>query len=291
MHVFDFGSDVHELGLVAQKLSWEAGIFILLLAVIFIGLHLLRRAFGPPDRAPAEKAPPPGVGRVERYELGARLYHWGNFVVLLLLLVSGAAFFFAGWLPPLKPWAGISWLLVHEILAGLFIALLILHIVFSIVRTGLGAMWFGRGDGRDLARRAGYHFGGSAPLPRTGKYDVAQKIYHLLLAIFAVVMIATGISLFLNAEVFTSLGHGWMRWQRILHDIFAFLFAAVIIGHVYLRLLRPRWPALRAMITGWISRDEFERDHDWKRWQPEPPQAPRERGTIGTSQRKPGEAQ
>lgn len=269
MTLFEWGKDAHHLDVTAQKLSWEAGTVILLGVVVFIGLHLFRRAFGPPVRK-SEGAPlSESVQAVERYELGARLYHWGNFFVLALLLLSGGAFFFRGWLPSLKPFLGLTWLLAHEILAGIFIALLILHIIVSIFRTGLRSMWFGRGDGRDLAHHVRYYSGRSTALPKTGKYDVIQKIYHALLVVFAVVMIVTGISLFLNAETFTTLGHDWMRWQRILHDLFAFLFAAVILGHIYLRLLRPRWPALKSMFTGKLPREDFNARHDRHQWAPE----------------------
>lgn len=268
MHAFELGRDVHDMNLVAQKLSWEIGIVILLCVVVFIGLHMFRRAFGAPVREIEGEPPPPAAKRLERYELGARLYHWGNSVILVLLIWSGAAFFFPGLIFPLASYVGVSWLLAHEILAGIFIVFVILHILSAIFRTGLRQMWFGRGDGRDLARRIRYYSGGSAALSKYAKFDIIQKIYHALLAIFALVMIVTGVSLFLSSEVFMTLNPDWMRWQRILHDIFAFLFAAVIIGHIYLRLIRSRWPTLAAMVTGEISDEDFEREHDWRRWQP-----------------------
>lgn len=268
MHVFDVGQDFYSWEFLEQKLAWEIGAAILCAVIVFIGLHMLRRAFGPPKYEPEAAAPPPNVKRFQRFTVGARLYHWGNFVVIVLLLWSGAALFFPGIMFSLSPYVGFSWLSLHVVLAGVFIVFVILHILFAIFDTGLSQMWFHRGDGRDLAQRVRYYFAGRKTLPKYAKFDIGQKIYHALLAIFALVMIVTGASLFLSSEIIVTLGDEWLRWQRILHDVFAFLFAAVIIAHIYLRVIRARWPALISMVTGNISRDGFAREHDWNHWQP-----------------------
>jgi cytochrome b subunit of formate dehydrogenase len=268
MHLFDVGRDFYSGGFLEQKLAWEIGIAVLFLVMAFIGLHMLRRAFGTPVRESDGEPPPRTAVRFQRYELGARLYHWGNFVVIALLLWSGAAFFFPSMVFPLLPYVGFSWLWVHVVLAWIFIGFLILHILFAIFETGVRQMWFQRGDGHDFAQRLRYYFGGGRSLPKYGKFDIVQKIYHAFLTVFALVMIITGVSLFLDSMIIARMGDEWLRWQRILHDIFAFLFAAVIIGHIYLRVIRPRWPAFVSMVTGQLSRDDFAREHDWRRWQP-----------------------
>jgi cytochrome b subunit of formate dehydrogenase len=277
MHLFDVARDFYSRGFLQQKLAWEIGAAVLFLAMVFIGLHMLRRSFGSPAHETGGEAtlPPTGVARVQRYELGARLYHWGNFLVIALLLWSGTAFFFPSIVFPLQPYVGFSWLWVHVVLAWTFVGFLLLHIGFSIFDTGLGHMWFHRGDGHDFASRIKYYFAGRRLLPKYGKYDIFQKIYHAFLAIAAIVMIVTGIFLFLSSELIASIGHEWLRWVRILHDIFAFLFAAVIIGHIYLRVLRSRWPTLLSMVTGNLTRDDFAREHSWQLWRP-PAESPRE---------------
>lgn len=270
MRLFDPGLDFYSEQFLPEKLAWEIGLAIIALAIVFIGLHILRRAFGRPSYQSEGRAstPPLHAIRLERYTLGARLYHWANFVVIALLLWSGAAFFFPGVMFPLFPYAGFSWLGLHVVLAWTFIALLIFHIAFSIFDTGLHNMWFWRGDGSDLAARLRFYLAGRHALPKYGKYNAFQKIYHAFLAIAALVMIATGISLFLSSWLLDNIGHDWLRWQRLLHDIFAFLFAAVIIAHIYLRIVRTRWPTFVAMISGRLSRRDFTREHDWRQWQP-----------------------
>lgn len=268
MRWFEIDQDYFSDDWLGFQLLPEIGLALVLLAVIFAGLHMLRRAFGGPLGRGGEP-PPAGAAEVRRWSVGPRLYHWGNAALLLGLVLSGLALFAPGLLPALQQTVGISWLLFHEILAGLFIVGLIVHIVAAIGWGDTWSMWFARGDGRDLGAMAGYYAGTRRDLPGFGKYDPWQKIFHAVLALLSLVVIFTGVSLFLNAEALAYLGHGWLRWQRLIHDVAAFAFMAVLLGHVYVRLARLNWPKLRAMFTGRLSAGEFRAAHDWRRWQPE----------------------
>lgn len=275
MWLFEQARDYYTSSPLAQKLSWEAGAALILLVIAFIGFHLFRRAFGTPNYEETDRSDPPGAATTFiRYTAGGRLYHWGIVVVITFLLLSGAAFFFPGSLFSLEAATGFSWLLLHVVLAGIFIVFVLAHIAYAIFDTGLYNMRFHRGDGRDFTQRARFYLGGSERLPKHGKFDVFQKTYHLFLILFALVMIVTGISLFLSSELLATLEGNWLRWQRLLHDVFSFLFLAVIAGHVYLRLLGKRRAKLTSMVTGQLSRAAFEREHDWRLWQPDLPRDP-----------------
>jgi cytochrome b subunit of formate dehydrogenase len=265
--MFELGQDFYSDHYLSEKLSAGTGIALICLVFAFIGLHMLRRAFGTPQRNDAAEVPPQ-ASRFERYELGARLYHWGNLLIILGLVVSGASFFFPGSLFALLPVLGVSWLTFHVVLAGLFVLGFFAHIVAAIGWGDLWSMWFERRDWRDLIVWTRYYLGQDVAIPKTGKYDVIQKLYHFCLAALAMVMIATGTNLFLNAEILAQLDFDWLRWQRLLHDAGAFLFAAIVIGHMYLRLIPSRWPEFIAMLTGRIEREEFLRRFDWRRWRP-----------------------
>src|ERR1700730_17589680 len=186
---------------------------------------MLRRAFGMPQRNDAAPVPPQ-ASRFERYELGARLYHWGNLFIILGLVVSGASFFFPGSLFALLPVLGGSWLTFHVVLARLFVLGFFAHIVANSGWGDLWSMWFERRDWRDLIAWTRYYFGQDVAIPKPGKQDVIQKIYHFCLVALAMVMIATGTILSLNAEILAQLDFDWLRWQRLLHDAGAFLVAA-----------------------------------------------------------------
>ena len=107
-------------------------------------------------------------------------------------------------------------------------------------------MWFSRDDWKDLRTIAANFFGRTRSYPRFGKYDPFQKIYHAFLTLLSAVMIFSGVSLVLSAENWKSFDHPWLRWQRLLHDVGAFTFIAIILGHIYFGIIRVNWPELVA---------------------------------------------
>lgn len=265
MQFFEYARDYYG-GWLPVRLLLGAGLLLVFLALGFAGVHLLRRSAGQPaasDAGPDEKLP---GGRVRKYAATARLYHWGNALFLLALVLSGLALFVPGSLRPLR----VSWLLIHEVAAVLFLAGLPLHIVVA-PRAGRGrSMWFERRDWRDLRLIAANFLGRTRAYPAVGKYDPWQKLYHALLTLLSAVMIFSGAFLFLSAEVWASFSHPWLRWQRLLHDLGAFAFTALVLGHIYFGVIRINWPNLAAMVRGWIPAAFFNRFHSTRRWRPDP---------------------
>ena len=96
MSFFDYAHDVYSHASLPQKLAWEMGVALIFLVIAIMGFCILRRGLGSPVPRDEGAPPPAGVKSFERWELGARLYHWGNFLIISGLLISGAAFFFPG---------------------------------------------------------------------------------------------------------------------------------------------------------------------------------------------------
>src|SRR5258708_4095612 len=76
-------------------------------------------------------------------------------------------------------------------------------------------------------------FGRTRDYPAFGKYDPLQKIYHALLTLLAAAVIFSGVYLVVNAEVWATFSHAWMRSMRVVHDVGAFAFLAILVGHIY----------------------------------------------------------
>jgi cytochrome b subunit of formate dehydrogenase len=260
--IFRYASDYYDRTVAIQIVPLTLKLFLWSI-VLFAAFYLVRRAFGLPVLTSASM--PAGEGRVERYEVGARLYHWGGvFLLMAALGASGLALYAPGTMPETP----ISWLRLHEFFAGLFIVGVFLHIGFSLMQGEPWSMWFDRGDFSDLMRMIGYTFGKETGYPHFGKYDVVQKLYHLILSILVGVLIFSGVALTLNAEVLVTSSHDWMRSQRLLHDASSFLIVGMVLMHAYLRLLKANWPTLAAMFTGTVSLEYFRRRHDYNRWSP-----------------------
>jgi cytochrome b subunit of formate dehydrogenase len=274
MKFFAYARDFYSNWPLPQKLAWGAAVAGLFLVIVYAGLHLFRRGLGAPVPCDEGAQPPVGVRAFKRWEIGARLYHWGNFLIVLGLIISGISFWFPGLIFSLKLLIGYSWLTFHVVLAGLFILGVLLHVVFAVTRTNPRNMWFERRDWPDLKQLARYYFGLTSGVPKFGKFDVWQKIFHAFVTVLALMVIGSGVNLFINAEQFAALDHAWLRNQRLIHDIGAFLFAAALVGHGYTRLVKLNWPKLLAMFTGTLSWCAFRVAHDWNRWPAEPAEPP-----------------
>jgi cytochrome b subunit of formate dehydrogenase len=242
VRIFRYAEDYYG-GQLAQQILWPAVVLFHLLILLFIGIHLLRRSQGHPVRASA--VPEGGL----KYQPGARLYHWGNAVLIFVLIVSGAALLVPGSLEPRV----LTWLRTHEIFAAAFVLGLIAHMIVA-PRSGEGrSMWFERRDWADVRLIIASFFGRTRHYPETGKYDPFQKLYHALLAVVCGVLVISGAFLFLSAESLATFNHAIIRWMRLLHDVSGMALSGCVLGHIYFGVIPANWPELRAMFTGRVG--------------------------------------
>jgi cytochrome b subunit of formate dehydrogenase len=203
MSLCQFGRDFYT-DAVAQQLLPAAAWLLVALAGAVVAVHLLRRSTGHPTSSTPAARVAPGA-RVLRYEPGARLYHWGNALLVIGLVASGLALFSPGSL------GRGSWLLLHEIFAVLFILALALHIAVAPVRGEGRSMWFEARDMHDLRVMAANFLGRTREYPAFGKYDPRQKIFHLFLTVLSAGLIVSGVYVFLSADAWATFSHAWMR--------------------------------------------------------------------------------
>ena len=260
MSPFRYGRDLYTDEAAQQLLSAGAWLFLALVAVC-IAVHVLRRSAGHPVSTPPGAAIPPDI-RVLRYQVGARLYHWGNTLVVLGLAATGIALFAPGSL------GTAPWLIIHEVLAVLFVIGLVLHVIVAPARGDGRSMWFEARDIRDLHVMVTNFLGRTRRYPAFGKYDPLQKLYHAFLTLLAISLITSGAYLLISGEAWATFSHQWMRTMRLVHDISSFAFIAIIVGHVYFGIIRVNWPQLVSMWTGRLRGSSFNLYHDASRWHP-----------------------
>jgi Ni/Fe-hydrogenase 1 B-type cytochrome subunit len=260
MSLFRYGRDYYT-DATAQQLSTAAAWLFVAVAGVVIAVHLLRRSAGHPvSTAPTVKLA--AGARVPRYEVGARLYHWGSVLFAAGLVLSGIALFAPG------AFGDGPWLLVHEGAAAAFVAALILHVVVAPRRGDARTMWFEAADVRDLRVIVANFLGRTRDYPAFGKYDPLQKLFHAWLTVLVAGLLVSGLYLVLSAHAWASFGHEWMRVMRLVHDVTAFAFVAAIVVHVYFGVIRVNWPQLVSMWTGRLRGSSFNLYHDAARWRP-----------------------
>ncbi len=203
---------------------------------------------------------------VPRHDLIDRLYHWVMAAAVFILM--GTAFL---------PKFGIKfeWLTAHWISGIVLGVIVVLHIFRAIIWQNFMAMV---PDGKDIVgawRTLVGAFADTRAPAKPGKYNVAQKFYHLGIAIVILTLMGTG-----GAMLFKIDTPFWKRnpyvltdeqWGLIytVHGFAAMGIVAMIMIHIYFALRPDEWHLTRTMFRGWMTRKEYESHHDTLRWVPD----------------------
>jgi len=147
------------------------------------------------------------------------------------------------------------------------------HIVRALVWQRLGDVWIGGADLREglgIVRKTLRLATG--PVPRPGKYSLAQKFIHNAFAVVVLAACITGGLMMVRTDTpWWDRDPYWLTdatWGLIyvVHGLAALLLITMVMCHAYFALRPEKRHFLRAMIAGWITADEYRRDHDSSRW-------------------------
>jgi len=209
----------------------------------------------------------PGVsaGRIVRHRLPDRLIHWLAAVAVLVLLATA-----------FLPIAGIEfgWVTIHWSAGWVLIAVVLLHILRASFWQDFRSIWIGAADLRDALAilRKTLHLSDS-PARRPGKYSFAQKFIHLAFTIVLLAAMITGSLMMVKIDTpWWDRNPYWLgdaSWGvvYVVHGLAALFLVTMVMAHVYFALRPEKWLFTRAMLAGWITREEYNRHHDPERWQ------------------------
>lgn len=203
-------------------------------------------------------------GRVVRHALVDRIFHWVSALCVLTLLATA-------FLPILGVEFG--WVTPHWTAGLVLMAAVLFHIARVLLGRKLGTMWIESADLRDARAVVAATLRRELVDVRTGKYSLAQKFIHHAFAAVVLTTLVTGGAMLLRIDT------PW--WQRnpylledatwgiiyVLHGLGALCLVTMVMMHVYFALRPEKLLFTRAMIRGWITRQEFDEHHDPKRWQ------------------------
>jgi formate dehydrogenase subunit gamma len=183
--------------------------------------------------------------RIERHQGVDRLFHWLTAASVLTLLATS-----------LLPIVGVKfdWVPIHWMAGVVLLVLVLFHLVRSVIWQKLKCMWF---SARDFGAR------------KYGKYSPAQKLMHLAMTLTILALVVTGVVMM--AKVDTPF---WERnpyllsattwgYVYVIHGAAALLTVTIVIVHVYFGLIPENRMYLRAMVKGWVTREEIATRHDW----------------------------
>jgi cytochrome b subunit of formate dehydrogenase len=166
-----------------------------------------------------------------------------------------------------------AWVGIHWISGVILTALVLVHIVRSLIFKPLSTMLISPRDLRDglAVVRFNLRLSRNEP-PLPGKYSLAQKAIHAVFAVVVMTALVTGCLML--AKIDTPF------WQRnpyflsdpvwgfiyVLHGFAALSLITLVMLHVYFSLRPEKRHYLRAMIAGALTRAELARYHDAERW-------------------------
>lgn len=199
----------------------------------------------------------------KRYDKIQIVIHWLFLILLFALLLTGLFIFkieyFISIYHPLEEINLRLLVAYHWYISIALLNLAIIHIFYdSIIINKLNTFWFTRVDVNNLITITRNFFGISKDYPKMKKLHPMQKIFHISLAIVIFLLGFTGLTIWEPFLIFLrNVGLGFMEnWfyianSRYLHDLFTFLFIALILGHFYFSTLVPtNWKVFRGMTHG-----------------------------------------
>ena len=205
------------------------------------------------------------TAQVLRHRLAERLFHWLMAACMLVLLVTG-------FLPVLG--VNFAWVDPHWIAGVILTVLVLFHIVRALFFLSLSNIWIGwREFTGSVNAVAAEVLGKSNRNRKIGKYSVGQKGFHHAVAVVVIVAIVTGLVMMVGID-----GPFWERNPFIisessrglvfvLHGFAGLISITMVMVHIYFAIRPEKMYMTRSMIRGWISREEFEQNHDPELWQ------------------------
>lgn len=182
--------------------------------------------------------------RVERHKGVDRLFHWLTAAAVLTLMATG--------LLPALGIARFDWVVVHWSVGVVLVLLVLFHIIRAFFWQQLKCMFALSTD--EITGK------------KVRKYTVAQKLMHHAMTLMVLAAVITGCLMLMKMD--TPL---WKRdpytlsqatWGVIyvIHGAAAVSAITLVFLHVYFAILPEKRMYLRAMIRGWMTREE-EREH------------------------------
>jgi cytochrome b subunit of formate dehydrogenase len=200
-----------------------------------------------------------------RHALADRLFHWLSAACVLILLATA-------FLPVLG--MRFAWVTIHWMTGLLLIALVLFHAVRALGWQAPRAMLIGKRDLESLLGTARYALRLMDRAPaKPGKYSLAQKLTHHAVTVLVLATLLTGAPMLVRIDSpWWERNPYWLAetlwgWIYVVHGFAALCLITVVMIHVYFALRPEKLFFTRAMIRGWITREEYREHHDPDLWQ------------------------
>jgi cytochrome b subunit of formate dehydrogenase len=200
---------------------------------------------------------------IERHTFMARMFHWVMAASMFVLLFTA-----------FLPLVGIrfAWVEWHWMAGLVLTGAIIYHIIHATFFLDFWSIWVGPKDIPEFKAEMMRELGHDAPGPKSGKYPLGNRLYHLAILVVGLTAAITGMVMMprVRQPLFTRnpyfLEDASWGFTYVAHGVAGVALVGLVIAHVYFAVRPEKWWITKAMIFGFISRRNYLEHHDPARW-------------------------
>src|SRR5712691_2741858 len=201
--------------------------------------------------------------RIERHSLMARAFHWVMAAAMFVLL-------FTAFLPVVG--VKFAWVTWHWMAGLVLTGAIIYHILHATFWLDFWSIWVGPKDIPEFKAEMMRELGHDVPGPKSGKYPLGNRLYHLAILVVGLTAAISGIMMMSrvrqplftrNPYVFADTTWGF---TYVAHGVAGVALVGLVIAHVYFAVRPEKWWITKSMILGWVSRRNYLEHHEPSRW-------------------------
>jgi cytochrome b subunit of formate dehydrogenase len=200
---------------------------------------------------------------IERHTFMARMFHWVMAATMFVLL-------FTAFLPIVG--VRFAWVQWHWMAGLVLTGSIIYHIIHATFFLDFWSIWVGPKDIPEFKAEMMRELGQDVPGPKSGKYPLGNRLYHLAILVVGLTAAITGMIMMprVPQPLFTRnpylMQDTTWGWTYVLHGVMGVALVGLVIAHVYFAIRPEKWWITKGMIFGYITRRSYLEHHDPARW-------------------------
>jgi len=201
--------------------------------------------------------------KIERHSFMARMFHWVMAASMFTLL-------FTAFLPIVG--VRFAWIEFHWIAGLVLTGAIIYHIIHATFFLDFWSIWIGPKDIPEFKAEMMREMGKDVPGPKSGKYPLGNRLYHLAILVVGLTASITGMFMMsrVRQPMFTRnpylLADTTWGFTYVAHGVAGVALVGLVIAHVYFAIRPEKWWITKSMILGWVTRRDYLEHHDPTRW-------------------------
>ena len=200
---------------------------------------------------------------IERHSFMARMFHWVMAATMFVLL-------FTAFLPIVG--VKFAWVYWHWMAGLVLTGSIIYHIIHATFFLDFWSIWIGPKDIPEFKAEMMRELGQDVPGPKSGKYPLGNRLYHLAILVVGLTAAITGMIMMARVRqpLFTRnpylMADTTWGLTYVLHGVMGVALVGLVIAHVYFAIRPEKWWITKGMLFGYITRRDYLEHHDQSRW-------------------------